>query len=255
MSVANPQTGDRMTSRFFTTSDSRAGHLVLPLPPVWWSRPFEYAWAAELAEGAGTVLDAACGVEHPFKFHLLDRCSDVHACDLDERVLSREATLEELRRSYGDEAVEGLHGRYLTDIRYERASLTRLPYPDRMFDRVFCISVLEHLNDFFNRHAAWSVPRPLLFAFPHDIERTHREFRRILKDDGLLVITFDYPDINLDYLFRITAELGLAPAGDVKRDIPPDALFSESLGLRCFRLVLRKDGSARAESAKQTQPR
>jgi SAM-dependent methyltransferase len=122
--------------------------------------------------------------------------------------------------------------------------VTNLPYRDGMFDRIFCISVLEHLDDFFNRHAGWRVPGLLRFAFHRAIEQSLREFRRVLTDDGVIVLTFDHPDINLDYLFEVTGDTGLEPAGEVRRDIPPDALFCEPLGLRCFRLVLKKKGPA-----------
>jgi len=231
---------DRLMSRFFRKGDPRSDHLVLPLHAAWWSRPYEYAWAAGFATGAYTVLDAACGVEHPFKFYLLDHCAEVHACDLDERILSREATLRGIARVYGDAAAAALPEKYLERIRYKRASVTRLPYPDGMFDRVFCISVLEHLDDFFNRHAGWHVPGLFRFAFRHDIELALHEFRRVLMDDGIIVLTFDYPDINLDYLFGIIAAAGLRPAGDVRREIPPDALVCEAMGLRCFRLAVKK---------------
>lgn len=82
-----------------------------------------------------------------------------------------------------------------------------------MFDRVFCISVLEHLHDFFTRHAGWRVPGFLRFAFRRDIEQSLREFRRVLTEDGVIVLTFDHPNINLDYLFEVTAGTGLAPPG------------------------------------------
>lgn len=232
------------TSRFITTGDERVDRLILPLHATWWSRPYEYAWAARFANAAGAVLDAACGVEHPFKFHLLDRCGEVHACDLDERILSREKTLRELESVYGNDAAAALPERYLDGVRYRLASVTNLPYRDGMFDRIFCISVLEHLDDFFNRHAGWRVPGLLRFAFHRAIEQSLREFRRVLADDGIIVLTFDHPDINLDYLFEVAAVTGLTPAGAVRRDIPPDALFCEPLGLRCFRLVLKKKGPA-----------
>jgi len=245
MKHVDAKNDDRMSSRFFTTADSKAENLVLPLPAVWWSRPYEYAWAATFAEGADRVLDAACGVEHPFKFYLLDHCGQVDACDLDERILCRQATLEGLRNTYGDDAVESLPERYLTGIRYVRASVTHLPYPEGIFDRVFCVSVLEHLNDYFNRNARSSVPKLFRFAFSRDIYRALREFRRVLKDGGFIVLTFDYPDINLDYLARIADELGLAPAGPVIRDIPPDALYFEPLNIHCFRMVLKKTHNAK----------
>lgn len=238
--------GGLFTSRFVTTGDERLDHLILPLHKTWWSRPYEYAWASGFADSADTVLDAACGVEHPFKFFLLDRCREVHACDIDNRILSREEILREIRSVFGDDAAAGLPERYLEGVRYKLASVTRLPYPDRMFHRVFCISVLEHLDDFINRHAGWPVPRSLRFLFHRDIERALREFRRVLADDGVIVLTFDHPDINLDYLFEVSAVAGLEPAGEVRRDIPPDALYHEPLGIRCFRLVLKKKGPAQA---------
>lgn len=52
-------------------------------------------------------------VEHPFKFHLLDRCGEVHACDLDERVLSREEAIRELVNVYGMETASALPEGYL----------------------------------------------------------------------------------------------------------------------------------------------
>ena len=100
-----PTDAGLFTSRFVTRGDQRLDHLILPLHKTWWSRPYEYAWASRFADGADTVLDAACGVEHPFKFFLLDRCREVHACDIDERILSRERTLRELRSVFGNDAV------------------------------------------------------------------------------------------------------------------------------------------------------
>jgi SAM-dependent methyltransferase len=54
--------------------------------------------------------------------------------------------------------------------RFSRAGLDRVPFDDHAFDAVYCISVLEHLD---NCHEA------LL------------EFRRVLKPEGALVVTFD----------------------------------------------------------------
>ncbi len=144
-----------------------------------------------------------------------------------------EATLRGIARVYGDAAAATLPEKYLERIRYKRASVTRLPYQDGMFDRVFCISVLEHLDDFFNRHAGWHVPGLFRFAFRHDIELALHEFRRVLMDDGIIVLTFDYPDINLDYLFGIIAAAGLRPAVDVRRRFPRRARM-RAMGLRCF---------------------
>jgi SAM-dependent methyltransferase len=230
---------DRLTSRFVTTQDPRCDQVVLPLHPAWWSRPCEYAWAGSFA-GAGTVLDAACGMEHPFKFFLVDQAGEVHACDWEEGILSRDAIRKSLRETYGEAAAAQLPERYLDGIHFSRASITDLPYAEGMFDRIFCVSVLEHLKDHFNRHP-W-IPRVDLLQslLKRDIRLALGEFKRVLKNDGLIVLTFDYPDINLDYLTFVVRSLGLAFAGETDFTQPAAALYDESLKLYCFRAVLKK---------------
>jgi len=66
------------------------------------------------------------------------------------------------------------------------------------------------------------------------------EFRRVLKDDGLIVLTFDYPRINLDYLKMLVPEIGLAFHGPVDFDLPVNAVYSDVHQLHCFRTVLHK---------------
>ena len=231
---------DRLTSRFITPEDPRCDEVVLPLHPAWWSRPYEYSWAGSFAEG-GTVLDAACGIEHPFKFFLVDRVGEVHACDREEGILSRDAIRKGLRETYGEAAAAQLPERYLDCIHFRRASITALPYGEGMFDRIFCISVLEHLEDSFNRHP-W-IPRVDLLRslLKRDIQLALGEFKRVLKDDGLIILTFDYPDITLDYLASVVRSLGLAFAGETNFTHPADALYAESLQLYCFRAVLKKN--------------
>ncbi len=229
-----------MNSRFFTTRDARNDNLLLPLHPAWWSRPYEYAWAGAFAEAGDTVLDAACGIEHPFKFYLLDHTREVHACDMEEGILVPDIIRQGLRNTYGEAAAASLPERYIRDIHFRRASITDLPYTDGTFDKIFCVSVLEHLRDHFNRHL-W-IPRVGLLQslLKREIFVALREFRRSLKDDGLIVLTFDYPDINLDYLASVVKSLGLAFAGQADFIRSAEALYAESLQLNCFRAVLKK---------------
>ena len=65
---------DLLTTRFFNTNDKRMDTVVFPLPSHWWSRFYEYAWAAEFCSENDVVLDAACGIPHPFKFYLAGKC-------------------------------------------------------------------------------------------------------------------------------------------------------------------------------------
>jgi len=230
---------EQMVSRFFLKTDIQINRIVLPLHGAWWSRSYEYAWAGTFAD-TGTVLDAACGIEHPFKFFLLDHAQKVHACDMEEGILSKDVIRKGIRDTYGETAAASLQGRYLDEVHFHRASITKLPYEDGMFDRIFCISVLEHLHDHCNRHT-W-LPRVNIIQslLKRDILLALGEFKRTLKDDGLIVLTFDYPNINLEYLTWIISCLGLAFAGKVSFDIPDNALYSENLHLYCFRAVLKK---------------
>ena len=71
-----------------------------------------------------------------------------------------------------------------------------------MFDRIFCISTLEHL------------PK-------NDIKKALKEFAGKLAPNGFVIITMDYPMINPEELFEIAASVGLIPAGKAELGPPP----------------------------------
>jgi SAM-dependent methyltransferase len=230
-----------LVSRFFLKNDILLQKFVYDLPANWWSRPYEYAWAAGFARKEDICLDAASGICHPLKFYLADACNEVYACDTDQRILSPREILKEIEQEFGGDAANKLPQRYLDGIHYTRASITLLPYSGRKFDKVYCISVIEHLNDFFNRHSfIYTFERVAGKYLAHDVYLSLREFRRVLKDDGLIILTFDYPRINLGYFRNIVARLGLRFAGDVSLEIPVNALHSKEHNLYCFRAVLRR---------------
>lgn len=207
-----------LTSRFFTSGDARMDRVLLPLPEYWWSRPYEYAWASRFA--GGTVLDAACGISHPFKFYLADCCSEVYGCDRDARILSNAAILQEIREVFGErEAVYVAENGYLNKVRLYQADLESLPFRDGTFDTIFCISVFEHLSDAQKREAL-------------------RQFYRTLKDGGKLVLTMDYPLADPAFMQASFAEVGFKPAGPVDYTIPQGAIAGQ--GLLCYRAVLTK---------------
>jgi ubiquinone/menaquinone biosynthesis C-methylase UbiE len=215
-----------LKSRFFTTNDKRMDTVVFPLPAPWWSRPYEYAWAAEFVKPTDVILDAACGVCHPFKFHLADNCEIVHAIDKDERILDMNKTADEVQKAFG----EGAKLDYLEKldwhegINFKQASITDLPYKDNMFDTVFCISVLEHLPD-------------------EDKAKALKEFRRTLKNNGQVILTLDYPDTNIDLMESLANKASLKLASEKDAAIPNDAIrlnYLETKFLHCFRMVLVK---------------
>jgi len=211
----------QLTSRFFIRSDPRTEQLILPLPPYWWSRFYEYEWARQFCDPNDVALDAGCGISHPFKFYLSDVCREVHACDIDARILSPEAILNDIANDFGADAAKSFPLKYFQQLFFARASLTALPYEDNKFDKIYCISVLEHLS-------------------LTDMFLSMQEFKRTLKDDGMLLLTLDYPIVDLIVLINIIEHLDLEFAGDLSLDLPEDALFSSIYGLYCFKAAVRK---------------
>ena len=206
-----------MTSRYIRTSDHRVTEVVVPIPAYWWSRPYEYAWAAEFAEREHVALDAACGISHPFKLFLARACKEAQICDRDQRILSvpeiLKATMEDMGSTFDvSHEVEKL-GRSCADV-------TKLPYGDPgYFDRVFFLGVLQELST-------------------EDATRALSEFRRVLKPDGLLIVTFDVPTRTPAAIAELARGAGFEFAGPLELEEPTDAMASG--GLKCFRAVLRR---------------
>lgn len=210
---------DPTTSRFVRRCDERIDHLWYDLPSAWWSRPYEYGWALGFARPEDVVLDAASGICHPLKFALAERCRETHACDLDPRIEDIDAILADIGGAMPASAIPMLRQRIEQGVQLRVASLTALPYADGMFDRLFCISVLEHMG-------------------PDDRAITLREFARVTRRGGWIVLTMDHPLVDLPAFVRQALEAGLRFVSDFRLDVPPDALYSQEYGLRCFRALL-----------------
>ncbi|WP_419890346.1 class I SAM-dependent methyltransferase [Paenibacillus xylanexedens] len=218
-----PKATEFMESRYIRQNDPKTDTLVFPLHPAWWSRPYEYEWARRFARPDDVVLDAACGISHPFKFWLAEHCREVHACDWDERILSEEAIRLDIVSDFGEQAARDLPESTLVRLHRAQANLAQLPYESGKFDRVFCISVLEHLDT-----------GTMLRAF--------REFARVLKPKGQLIATFDVPEMRPDLLETIMAVTGLTIEDKLNVNEPDDAIWSDMYGtpIRCFRAVICK---------------
>lgn len=212
-------------SRFILVNDEKLDEVIMKLPSNWWSRPYEYAWAVQFVENTDTVLDAACGVCHPFKYYLLDRCEAVYGCDLDERVLSKEAVLAEVAEIFESEAIR-FPLPLLNQVNLSIEDITNTSYSDKMFDKIFCISVIEHLKE-------------------EDIIKTFLEFKRILKNKGKLVLTIDVPYFPIERLPQIVDQTGWEFVGEVDLKLPVNALSTDLFpefpnGLYSFRALLQK---------------
>lgn len=184
-----------LSSRFIEVDDKKVKELAgIQLPETWWSRPYEYAWAIEFAGKDFIVLDAACGVSHPFKWALGMKCKEVWGCDKDNRIMNLSSIVEETKNDLGDEAHQTItnHPELYENVKLSCGSICSLPNYMPKFDRIFCISVLEHFKE-------------------TERMKTLEEFKKFLKPDGLIVLTVDYPEITPTELIKNAREVGLEP--------------------------------------------
>lgn len=188
-------TKDDLTCRFISKNDDQKFELAgIKLPESWWSRPHEYAWAAKFVDKNSIVLDAACGIDHPFKWYLSENTKETWVCDIDNRILD----FKYLVHQYGEETFKMLKDRILSweQIHFVSCSICYLPSYMPTFDRIFCISTIEHLK-------------------PEDTQKALIEFSKKLSKDGLIIITIDYPAANPKDILQMADIAGLIPAKEV----------------------------------------
>jgi len=129
------------------------------------SRYWEYPWAIinSKVDKDMKVLDVGCG-RAPFLFYL----GSVIGCEAHGVDYDGHGSVED--GLWGCD--EGRNEKY--NFTVKKADVREiLPYPDSTFDRVFCISTIEHMND------------------GEEAKRAAKEMVRVLKPNGLLVITVD----------------------------------------------------------------
>ncbi|MEQ8726859.1 MAG: class I SAM-dependent methyltransferase [Sandaracinaceae bacterium] len=129
---------------------------------VYPSKVWEYPWALtrHAAPEGELVLDAGCGVS-ALPIRLASLGATVVAIDNDLRWLTMLARAAEFHRA----AVVPVE-----------MDMTALKFPDATFDRVYCISVLEHID-------------------PDAQPAVAREMNRVLKPGGILYLTVDYDEV------------------------------------------------------------
>jgi SAM-dependent methyltransferase len=154
-----------------------------------WSRAWEYPWAvlaAQLPDPPARILDVGGGGS-AFAYYLAERGYECVVADpsLNEGtgcVYDRERSPYQNARSMIKRIVfraAGIHSVWglpeadrVHPVRFVADRADKLSFPDRHFDRVFCLSVIEHIP-----------PK----AWPGCI----REMERVLRPGGRLVITED----------------------------------------------------------------
>ena len=90
---------------------------------------------------------------------------------------------------------------------------------------MFCISVFEHLGEL-------------------DQLRSLLECSRVLKDDGLIVMTVDHPTVDIERFIGLMKTTKLRFAGESDFSMRDTAIASTYWGpeLRCIRLLIEKSG-------------
>jgi SAM-dependent methyltransferase len=179
----------RLQPAWFRPLLTRSGYLKLWTGYDHWSRAWEYPWAiqaGDLPRRPVRTLDVGGGGS-PFAIYLaqLGHESVVVDPSLDQGISSvfdpkrslyrniRSLTKRILFNVAGIHSVWGLPDEGVrTGVRYFPMMADRLEFPDHHFDRVFCLSVMEHIP-----HEFWAG--------------CAREFERVLKPGGRLVITLD----------------------------------------------------------------
>lgn len=88
-------------------------------------------------------------------------------------------------------------------MHYFTYSATDISFPEDYFDRVFCLSVLEHI--------------------PCDLwHRCMQEFERVLRPGGRLIVTFDMgtPKANERHYLKLVDSCSLELLGDPTYEVP-----------------------------------
>lgn len=135
-----------------------------------WSRRYEYPYVIMNCMSSihpskkFKILDCGCGIS-PIQFYLAMKQHEIYSLDLNQYALGRVTRFKSKWR------LKLLHPTY--------GNALNLPFPNAFFDRVLCVSVLEH------------TVRHLRQATRIIFKGVVSELLRVLKPDGLVVISFD----------------------------------------------------------------
>lgn len=182
------------------------------VPEGWWSRAFEYDFAMQYAHAGQVVADMGMGWHYrPLHDALSIVCDFVYGVDSHKGILDLPPMA---------------HGTYIVaDFSQPIEGI-----PPASLDRIFCISVLEEL---INYQDALS------------------EFKRLLKPDGLCIITCDVPykddkpahekykGVKLDEFEDAIKAAGLAYDGMVNRVKYDDLLHHDDFNLCVWHMTLK----------------
>lgn len=194
-----------MSNKFFKTYDPRLDTLDnFVLPSEWWSRPYEYHFAAQFLNDDDVILDAGCGIKHPFKDYAAARVKKCIAIDNDKNI--------------------EIHRILQKNLELKCMNMTELAnnFNKDYFDKVFCISVLEHIQN------------------NNDRIEIFKNFKKVLKPYGKIIITIDYPLMDINDLIKVVDESELKFEGKMEYSLNGDVIKSNLYNLYCASAVIVK---------------
>ena len=201
-------------------------------PLYYAARMWEFPYAiyeAKLQQGM-KVADVGCG-NTPFTALLAEKVGSKNVTGFDPDYIQNDSIEAHshfgARKSYID----------ALGINFHNDGMTKMTAEDNSFDRVFCISVLEHIADI-------SVKQQGL-----------KEMARILKPGGKLILTFDCGiKMPLNDIYQNIQFTGLVPSGSIDFHWPEKRFvnYGEGNSVDVFGIILEKPDNLIFEDYNQT---